>query len=159
MMHLSLNAIKDDGLTGEAFFEQMKRNAEERIPAVAYHSLVNMEKILGPEEQETPSRSMYSIKKVVDNMASVIMMKLVKPKSRSSIKALLGNMRLVMHQYLIWEEFRGFYTEDFRKNGPMKLNPQEQDIWLQPGKSAPCFPGRLKVNVSKQALTSQARTM
>jgi hypothetical protein len=77
---------------------------------------------------------MYSIHKVVDDMASVIMMTLVQPKSRSSSKLLLGNMRIVMHQYLIWEEFRGFYTEDFKKNGPTKLNPQEQDIWLQPGK-------------------------
>ncbi|KAI7762561.1 hypothetical protein LZL87_008907 [Fusarium oxysporum] len=137
MMHLSLDAVKDDGLTRDAFFEQMKRNDEKRIPALVYHCLMRMENILGLKETSEPSRSMYSIHKVVDDMASVIMMTLVQPKSRSSSKALLGNMRIVMHQYLIWEEFRGFYTEDFKKNGPTKLNPQEQDIWLQPGLDEP----------------------
>ncbi|VZI00380.1 unnamed protein product [Fusarium fujikuroi] len=129
--------IKDDGLTRDAFFEQMKRNDEKRIPATVYHCLMRMEDILGPEEKTEPSRSMYSIHKVVDDMASVIMMTLVQPKSRSSIKALLENMRIVMHQYLIWEEFRGLYTEDFKKNGPIKMNAQEQDIWLQPGLDEP----------------------
>ncbi|KAF4332752.1 serine threonine kinase, partial [Fusarium beomiforme] len=137
LMNMSLDAIKDDGLTRDAFFEQMKRNDEERIPAIAYYSLMNLENILGPEEKDKPSTSMYSIKKVVDDMASVIMMVFVKPKSRSSAKALLENMRIVMHQYLIWEEFRGLYSDDFRNNGPMKLNPQEQDIWLQPGLGEP----------------------
>ncbi|KAF5266835.1 hypothetical protein FOXYS1_2325 [Fusarium oxysporum] len=137
MMHLSLDAVKDDGLTRDAFFEQMKRNDEKKIPALVYHCLMRMENILGPEEKSEASRSMYSIHKVVDDMASVIMMTLVQPKSRSSSKSLLGNMRIVMHQYLIWEEFRGFYTEDFKKNGPTKLNPQEQDIWLQPGLDEP----------------------
>ncbi|KAL5585855.1 hypothetical protein FOVSG1_013547 [Fusarium oxysporum f. sp. vasinfectum] len=137
LMHLSLDAIKDDGLTRDAFFEQMKRNNEEMIPSVAYHSLVKMKTILGPEENDNPSKSMYSIKQVMDNMASAIVMTLIKPKPRSSIKTLLENMRIVMHQYLIWEEFRGFYTEDFRKNGPTEMNPQEQDIWLQPGLDEP----------------------
>ncbi|KAG5819218.1 hypothetical protein H9Q74_009607 [Fusarium xylarioides] len=137
MMHLTLDAVKDDGLTRDAFFEQIKRNDEKRIPALVYHCLIRMEDILGPEEKTEPSRSMYSIHKVVDDMASVIMMTLIEAKSRSSIKALLGNMRIVMHQYLIWEEFRGLYTDDFRKNGPSKMNPQEQDIWLQPGLDEP----------------------
>ncbi|KAG4272563.1 serine/threonine protein kinase [Fusarium proliferatum] len=137
MMHLLLDSVKDDGLTRDAFFEHMKRNDEKRIPATVYHCLMRMEDILGPEEKTEPSRSMYSIHKVVDDMASVIMMTLVQPKSRSSIKALLENMRIVMHQYLIWEEFRGLYTEDFKKSGPIKMNAQEQDIWLQPGLDEP----------------------
>ncbi|CZR44078.1 uncharacterized protein FPRO_13872 [Fusarium proliferatum ET1] len=137
MMHLLLDSVKDDGLTRDAFFEHMKRNDEKRIPATVYHCLMRMEDILGPEEKTEPSRSMYSIHKVVDDMASVIMMTLVQPKSRSSIKALLENMRIVMHRYLIWEEFRGLYTEDFKKSGPIKMNAQEQDIWLQPGLDEP----------------------
>ncbi|KAF9776282.1 hypothetical protein IL306_005560 [Fusarium sp. DS 682] len=137
MMHLSVDAIKDDGLTREAFFEQMKRNGDKTIPGLVYHSLMQMEKILGPEEEKEPSKSMYSIHKVVDGMASAIVMALIQPKSRSNIKSLLGNMRIVMHQYLIWEEFRGFYTDDFKKNGPTELNPQEQDIWLQPSLGEP----------------------
>ncbi|KAI1042098.1 hypothetical protein LB505_007233 [Fusarium chuoi] len=75
-MNLSLDAIKDDGLTRDAFFEQMKRNDEKRIPATVYHCIMRMEDILGPEEKTEPSRSMYSIHKVVDDMASVIMMTL-----------------------------------------------------------------------------------
>ncbi|KAF5630133.1 serine threonine kinase [Fusarium sp. NRRL 52700] len=137
MMHLSLDAVKDDGLTRDAFFEQMKRNNEKRIPAFVYHCLMRMEDILGPAEKTQPSRSMYSIHKVVEDMASVIMMTLIEAKSRSSIKALLENLRIIMHQYLIWEEFRSFYTEDFKESGPIKMNPQEQDIWLQPGLDEP----------------------
>lgn len=134
MMHLSLDAVKDDGLTRDAFFEQMKRSDEKRIPALAYHCLMRLEDILGPEEKEEPSRSMYSIHKVVYDMACAIMMALMEAESRSSIKDLLENMRIVMHQYLIWEEFRDFYRKDLKKNGPFEMNPQEQDIWLQPGK-------------------------
>ncbi|RBR09908.1 hypothetical protein FVER53590_13698 [Fusarium verticillioides] len=137
MMHLSLDAVKDDGLTRDAFFEQMKRNDELRIPALVHHCIMGLEDILGPNEKTEPSRSMYSIHKVVDDMASVIMMTLIQPKSRSDIKALLENLRIIMHQYLIWEEFRSIYSDDFKKNGPSKMNPQEQDIWLQPGLDEP----------------------
>ncbi|KAF5588661.1 serine threonine kinase [Fusarium pseudoanthophilum] len=137
MMHLSLDAVKDDGLTRDAFFEQMKRNDELRLPALVHHCIMGLEDILGPDEKAEPSKSMYSIHKIVDDMASVIMMTLIQPKSRSSIKALLENMRIVMHQYLIWEEFRSIYSDDFKKSGPIKMNPQEQDIWLQPSLDEP----------------------
>ncbi|KAF5553614.1 serine threonine kinase [Fusarium napiforme] len=133
----SVDAVKDNGLTRDAFFEQVKRSDELRIPALVRHCIMGLEDILGPDEKAEPSKSMYSIHKIVDDMASVIMMTLVQPKSRSSIKALLGNLRIVMHQYLIWEEFRSIYSDDFKKSGPIKMNPQEQDIWLQPGLDEP----------------------
>uniref|UniRef100_A0A0D2YJ16 Protein kinase domain-containing protein n=1 Tax=Fusarium oxysporum (strain Fo5176) TaxID=660025 RepID=A0A0D2YJ16_FUSOF len=59
MMHLSLDAVKDDGLTRDAFFEQMKRNDEKKIPALVYHCLMRMENILGPEEKSEASRSIH----------------------------------------------------------------------------------------------------
>ncbi|KAG6980389.1 ZEB2-regulated ABC transporter 1 [Fusarium oxysporum f. sp. conglutinans] len=134
---MSLDAIKDDGLTRDAFFEQMKRNDERKIAAIAYYSLMYLENILGPEEKDKPPASMYSIKKVVGDMASVIMMMFAKPKFRLSVKALLKNMRIVMHRYLIWEGFQELYSHDFRNNGPTKLNLQEHDIWLQPSLDEP----------------------
>ncbi|KAM5346258.1 hypothetical protein ACJ41O_009263 [Fusarium nematophilum] len=137
LMFLSLDAVKDAGLTRDAFFELTKRTDEMRIPSLVYHSLTNLHQILAPGEDEEPSRSMYSIKKIVEDMAKTIMMTLIKPRSRSNIKSLLENMRIIMHQYLIWEEFRAIFTKDFKENGPTPLNPQEQDIWLQPSLDEP----------------------
>ncbi|KAJ4309384.1 hypothetical protein N0V84_011532 [Fusarium piperis] len=137
LMFASLDAVKDAGLTRDAFFELMKRNDANRIIGLAYRSLKALDGILTPREDVGPSRSMYSIKEIVEGLANTILKALIEPRSRFNIKSLLENTRIIMHQYLIWEEFRSIFAKGFLENGPIPLNPQEQDIWLQPSLDEP----------------------
>ncbi|RMJ19380.1 hypothetical protein CDV36_001012 [Fusarium kuroshium] len=137
LMFTTLDAIKEDGLTRDASFELMKRNDEKRIPGLAYHSLKTLDRIMTAGEDGDPSTTMYSIKQIVEDMATIIMMALVEPGSRPNIKSLLENTRIIMHQYLIWEEFRAIFSKDLGGPGPIRLNPQEQDIWLRPSLDEP----------------------
>ncbi|RSL55346.1 hypothetical protein CEP54_009405 [Fusarium duplospermum] len=121
LMFATLDAIKEAGLTRDASFELMKQTNEKRIPGLAYHSIKNLDHIMH----------------IVEDMATIIMMTLVESGSRRNIKSLLENMRITMHQYLIWEEFRAIFSKDLRETKPTRLNPQEQDIWLQPSLDEP----------------------
>ncbi|KAK4442439.1 serine threonine kinase [Podospora aff. communis PSN243] len=142
LMYGVLDAVKDTGLTREAFVEQVKRNEERLIGALAHRSLVQIARQLaGPNEPEEGGEGSgndgdpYAIEKTIEDMATAVLDALEPSSSRCRVNELLENMRNVMNRFLVWEEFRAIDSNDF--NAAMNLNPQEKDIWRQPSIKEP----------------------